>query len=235
MEHRRPWQDEWKDMRAAERRYIRKYRRNITAAPNAYISEKMPDGLDETLEKAFVKAFNIVFKNGAGLIDRMVARDGIDMKYRGSVNLIFSGIEGVGLGIFGIGLPDIPIFTVMLLKSVYEISAHHGYPYDTEKEKFFVLRLIWAALSYGDVLRERDAEIDDIIRNGICGEESEYIETTASALSKELLYMKFVQGIPLVGAVGGAYDAVCMNRVQRYASSKYRRRYLYEHAEELLL
>lgn len=81
----------------------------------------------------------------------------------------------------------------------------------------------------------RNADIDDIIRNGICGEESEYIEATASALSKELLYMKFVQGIPLVGAVGGAYDAVCMNRVQRYASSKYRRRYLYEHAEELLL
>ena len=43
---------------------------------------------------------------------------------------------------------------------------------------------------------------------------------------KELLYMKFLQGIPVVGAVGGAYDAVYMKRITEYAELKYRHRYL---------
>jgi hypothetical protein len=44
-------------------------------------------------------------------------------------------------------------------------------------------------------------------------------------MSTELLYMKFLQGIPVVGAVGGAYDAIYMKRVGKYAELKYRRRF----------
>ena len=36
----------------------------------------------------------------------------------GGKNLIISGIEGVGLGFLGIGIPDIPLFTAMILKSM---------------------------------------------------------------------------------------------------------------------
>ena len=43
-----------------------------------------------------------------------------------------------------------------------------------------------------------------------------------------LLYQKFLQGIPIVGAAGGISDAVCLQRVQRYAALKYRRRFLLE-------
>ena len=57
-------------------------------------------------------------------------------------------------------------------------------------------------------------------------QDKEQIEQTAGALSKELLYMKFLQGIPVVGAVGGAYDAVYMKRITEYAELKYRHRYL---------
>lgn len=42
----------------------------------------------------------------------------------------------------------------------------------------------------------------------------------------QILYMKFLQGIPVVGAVGGAYDAVYMKRITEYAELKYRHRYL---------
>ncbi|MDY3305164.1 MAG: EcsC family protein, partial [Clostridia bacterium] len=51
------------------------------------------------------------------------------------------------------------------------------------------------------------------------------IRQAAGGLSKELLYMKFLQGIPIVGAVGGAYDAVYMKRVMEYTELKYRRRF----------
>ena len=51
------------------------------------------------------------------------------------------------------------------------------------------------------------------------------IESTSERMSTELLYMKFLQGIPVVGAVGGAYDAIYMKRVSKYAELKYRRRF----------
>ena len=76
------------------------------------------------------------------------------------------------------------------------------------KKKYFILLLIRGAVSYGDTLCEIDGKVNEFIRNGILPEEyqdKEQIEQTAGALSKELLYMKFLQGIPVVGAVGGAY------------------------------
>ena len=49
---------------------------------------------------------------------------------------------------------------------------------------------------------------------------------TANALSHELLYMKFLQGIPIAGIVGGVFDAVYLKRIADYADLKYRRRFL---------
>ncbi len=37
--------------------------------------------------------------------------------------------------------------------------------------------------------------------------------------------MKFLQGIPIVGAAGGAFDGIYMNQVVKYAELKYRRRF----------
>jgi hypothetical protein len=53
----------------------------------------------------------------------------------------------------------------------------------------------------------------------------EAIKSAAGCLSKELLYMKFLQGIPVVGAIGGAYDAIYMKQIMEYAELKYRRRF----------
>ena len=57
-------------------------------------------------------------------------------------------------------------------------------------------------------------------------DEKVQILQTAESLSKELLYMKFLQGIPLVGAVGGAYDVVYLKQINKFAELKYRRRFL---------
>ena len=35
-----------------------------------------------------------------------------------------------------------------------------------------------------------------------------------------------IRFVPVVGAVGGAADAVCLGRVRRYAAIKYRKRFL---------
>ena len=45
--------------------------------------------------------------------------------------------------------------------------------------------------------------------------------------------MKFLQGIPIVGAAGGAYDAVYMQKIVKYAEMKYRRRFLEKQKKQL--
>ena len=62
---------------------------------------------------------------------------------------------------------------------------------------------------------------------------SERIKKASKTLSSELLYMKFLQGIPIVGAVGGAYDVVYLQRVNEYAKLKYHYRYLFNQRKNM--
>ncbi len=62
---------------------------------------------------------------------------------------MLSGVSGIGLGVLGIGLPDIVLFTALMLRSVYEIALNYGFDYHSKQEKRFVLLLIQGALSYG--------------------------------------------------------------------------------------
>ena len=133
------------------------------------------------------------------------------------------------MGIVGVGIPDIPIFTSMILKNIYEIALSYGYEYHSEGERAFILMIIEGALSYGDDLSYMDSLINDVIETGELPPDynSELqLRNTCSTLSTELLYMKFLQGLPVVGAVGGFYDAVYMSHISEYANLKYRRRFL---------
>lgn len=146
----------------------------------------------------------------------------------GNLNLLISGVSGVGLGVLGIGLPDIVLFTGLMLKSVYEIALNYGFDYQEEEEKRFILLLIQGALSYGNDLERINIEVNYYIKNGSYYKDVDIescIKETAECLSKELLYMKFLQGIPIVGAAGGVQDAIYMRQVVKYAEMKYRRRF----------
>ena len=147
----------------------------------------------------------------------------------GNINLAVSGLAGVGMGILGVGIPDIPVFTGLIMKSIYEIALSYGFSYDTVEEKRFILLLIKGAVSCGDDMLTVNRLIDEYIEleampSGYS--EADQITKTAAGLSKELLYMKFLQGIPVAGAVGGLYDAVYMKRINEYANLKYKKRFL---------
>ena len=98
----------------------------------------VPVKLQETLDKAFEKK--------AGSADR--------------INLLISGTTGIGMGILGIGIPDIPIFTAMVLKSIYEIALSYGFEYESEAERRFIFMLIQGAVSYGSEMLEVNDQID---------------------------------------------------------------------------
>ena len=146
----------------------------------------------------------------------------------GLKNMVLSGAAGIGMGVFGAGLPDIPLFTAMILKSIYEIALQYGFSYDTEEEKYFILLLIRGAMAEWDSFVEIDREVDTFIETELLPmyySREGQIRSTAAELSKEMLYMKFLQGTMIVGAIGGVYDVIYMKKINEYAELKYRRRF----------
>lgn len=227
---------------------------------NQKLEEKVPDKLQQTLDGAFYKAFMLIFDKGTGIIEKTYRRDEMEKAYKinefadevrqsrkslqvfskkakatKNVNMLLSGTAGIGMGALGIGLPDIPLFTGLILKGIYEIALSYGYEYESEQERYFILRLIQTAVSCGEELTALNEEIDRYITEGglpVGYSREAQIRDTAGSLSKELLYMKFLQGIPVVGVVGGAYDAIYMKRITEYAELKYRRRFLAKKSQD---
>lgn len=250
-----PFEKELKKLQKQELAFLNKYSEKDESKLNRLIEDKVPDKLQHTLEIAFIKAFTCVFEKGTTAIEKTYQKNRIledfdvnlyaanrkntkkewktfSKQSMGSANknLIVTGASGVGLGILGVGIPDIVLFLALQLRSIYEIALHYGYTYEEEQEKRLILLLICGAVSYGEEQKAIDNEINHFIECGAFAGQKELstcIEEAASYLSKELLYMKFLQSIPVVGAVGGMYDALYMKRINQYAELKYRRRFLW--------
>ncbi len=248
-----PMEKEWGRVVNQELAYVQKRAEKTDSRLNQLLEKKIPAGLQNTLNTAFAKAFFLVFEKGTGVIEKTYKKDEMKKQYQineyaakvhgnkkalkvfsrkaqgaGMGNLLLSGVSGVGLGVLGIGLPDIALFTGLMLKGIYEIALHYGFDYEDEEEKKFILLLIRGALSYGEELRSINEELNFYMDYGAFVKDramENAINAAAGCLSGELLYMKFLQGIPVVGAVGGAYDAIYMKQIMEYAEIKYRRRF----------
>ena len=217
------------------------------------LEDVVPDGLQETLNKAFRKAFQIIFDKGTPWIEKTYAKEDKQIQYAvndyaakmqynkktakafskeaknaSQKNLLLSGLEGVGLGALGIGIPDIPLFVAMIFKSIYEIAISYGFSYEEEREQIFILKMIETSMQYGNAFQEHNAAINRWIERDqpFSENKEEMIAAAADALSKELLYFKFLQGIPVVGMVGGISDTVYLKKITDYAHLKYKRRFL---------
>ena len=249
-----PLDAEWEKLIKDENKFLNNRVDKKDSLLNKKLAEKVPAKLQSTLNSGFAKAFGTVFAKGTDVIEKTYKKEELQKDFKinqyadevrqskkslktfgkkaktaSSVNLLISGVSGVGMGIAGVGIPDIPVFTGMILKSIYEIALNYGFEYETEGERRFILLIIQGAVSYGDELLKADTAIDEYIANVTVPDEydeKEQIEQTAESLSKELLYMKFIQGIPVVGAVGGAYDVVYLKKITDYANIKYKKRFL---------
>lgn len=248
-----PLEKEWAKVEKQEQTYMQKRMEKKDSRLNQLLEKKVPQNLQNTLDIAFSKAFYLIFEKGTGVIEKTYKKEELEKTYQinefvaqvrnnrkslksfskkasgaGNLNLLISGVSGIGLGVLGIGIPDIVLFTGLMLKSIYEIALNYGFDYEKEEEKKFILLLIQGAIAYGDELHEINDELNYFIETGRftrCQVLSDNINEAAGGLSKELLYMKFLQGIPVIGAAGGAYDVIYMKQVVKYAEMKYRRRF----------
>lgn len=222
------------------------------------IPEKVYSGLDS----AFSKAFSLVFDQGRGIIEKSYKKDAIledhairdyAVQVKGSrrelrklhksakrsdlLNLTVTTVEGVGLGALGIGMPDIVLFISTLLKGVYETALHYGCGYETRGQQLLILKMLAAALSTGEDWDRRNREVDAILtweERTVTEEEFRIqVKETASVFAMDMLLLKFIQGLPVIGVVGGAMNPVYYSRILRYVQLKYRKRYLLKTKENL--
>lgn len=220
------------------------------------IQQKIPEKLKSTLESAFYKGFQLVFEKGHIYIEKTYNKDRLQLEYDLNNYLVdkniskrnikkldkqakiskrlnsgISVLEGGVLGILGIGLPDIPLFISVIMKTIYELALNYGYSYETEEEKVYILLLICGAMSNGERQRKFNEEIDKlgnlIDSNGhVETDLKKQMTTTSNILSEAMLTAKFIQGIPIVGVVGGVVNYSIIKKIGKYSSLKYKKRYL---------
>lgn len=250
---------EWDRMISAENAFLRRSRNERTAFWQKSLEKIVPKQLEQTLFTAFCKAFTLILDNGTVWLEKTydpekIKEDRRILEYAAEVrssqnglqdfrknirksrqvNTMISAAEGIGMGALGIGIADIPLLLAVVLRSVYETALHYGFSYDTEEDQIFILKLMETALLHGDALEEENALINRSIYQGKFPEISRksQIESTSDALASDVLYLKFVQGIPIVGIVGGVSDIICHQKISDYAELKYRRRYLRNHQNQ---
>ena len=158
-----PREKEWSRLLKQEQTFLEKGTRKKDSKLNQILEDKVPEKLQGTLDAAFAKAFETIFEKGTGVLEKTYKKEELERQFKinsyavelkedkkslrkfsrktdtaNTKNLLLSSVEGVGLGALGIGLPDIPVFVGVLLKSVYEVALNFGYSYDTPEEKYFL-------------------------------------------------------------------------------------------------
>ena len=192
------------------------------------LEDKIPDKLEGTLNAAFAKAFELVFNYGTVAISKTVSED--KGKYADTTETAATFMEGTVLGIMGVGVPDIPVYTAVVLRSIYQIAEDCGFDYENKAEKAYILMLIECSLSKGEYALKVNEELDRLASEiddhdkPYYGLLTEYMNRAAKALSDDMLYMKFIQSVPVVGAAGGVSNAVTLKKIRRFAEVKYKRR-----------
>lgn len=260
MARKSPWQKEWANLLKKEARYKKKRVDGPTSLLLQKLDRFIPEKLSGTLAVAFFKAFQAIFEKGTRLIEltynrkkkqadfkvndfanemygdyRSARRFTKDAKGSRLLNLIISFVEGVALGLLGLGIPDIPLFMAVVLKGVYEVALSYGYDYHDENEKIFILKVIEVAMTDDEEFIEGDQQMNEAISviasdggkiGGWSISKEDQMRQTSDSLVREMIYTKFIQGWTILGVFGGIFDPVYVNRITNYAMLKYRRRFL---------
>lgn len=227
--------------------------KSSSASWKAELEKKIPDKVYSGLQSAFCKGFSLVFDQGRAIIEKSYDKEKIladqsirdyAVQVKGGrkeikrihksarrselLNLSMTTVEGLGLGALGIGMPDIILFISTLLRGIYETALNYGFDYQQRREQLLILKMMAAALS-GDQWESLNREVDDLMSGS--GEVSEeafqtQLQETASVFAMDMLLLKFVQGLPVVGILGGAANPVYYRKVMQYVQLKYKKRYL---------
>ena len=250
MDGQTAWAREWSRMRREEEAFLqRAFERRV---PLSALYERVPKGLRSSLNGALASALEATLRRSdrtpyAGSRRREARAAELRVKTQSRENrrnlqapkkwadrairrqTAAAGAESVAMGLMGWGLPDLPVFTALLLRNLGTLAQRYGFPTGGRRERWFRLKLIETALSRGEAASAGDRALNRMIeREALETAEPErrWVEASASALADELLCLKFLQGVPVAGALGAVGSTAVLNRILEYAELKYRRRML---------
>lgn len=216
---------------------------------------RIPEKVSQGLQSAFCRSFALIFDQGRGIIEKSYSREDLQADHAirdfavqrkggrkelkqmqwsarktGLVNLATTTAEGIALGALGVGMPDIVLFLGNLLKSIYETALHYGFDYESRQEQLLILKMMQTALSSGENWARGNTEVEEMLiweTVGITDEVfRQQVNDTASAFAMDMLLLKFIQGLPVLGILGGAANPIYFSKVMHYVHLKYRKRYL---------
>ncbi len=246
---------ELQDIQKNEKRLEQTAMRVKPAAWKEEVEKRIPAKIYSGLESAFCKGFGVVFSQGKAIIEKGFNKNEIKadhairdyaVQVKGGrkelrqirksaqqsdfVNLAATTVEGIGLGAFGIGMPDIVLFLGTLLKGIYETALNYGFDYESKQEQMFILKMMATALSSGQEWVEKNKEVEEMMQLetvDITDEDlQQQMKETSSIFAMDMLLLKWIQGLPVVGIWGGAANPVYYTKVMKYVQLKYRKRYL---------
>lgn len=164
-----------KELFAIEKQEKKMEQAALKARPAAWkvqLESKIPARVYCSLQSAFCKGFHIVFDQGRRIIEKSYRKEEIQADYsirdyavqvKGGrrelkqikksarqsdrLNMAVTAAEGIGLGVLGIGMPDIVLFLGMLLRGIYETALNYGYDYESREEQFLILKMMTVSCS----------------------------------------------------------------------------------------
>lgn len=96
--------------------------------------------------------------------------------------------------------------------------------------------MMQTALSKGEDWVRRNSEVDEMLMLDATDipEDifNEQMKDTASVFAMDMLLLKFIQGLPIVGMIGGAANPVYYSKIMKYVQVKYRKRYLLKQTKQ---
>lgn len=243
-------------IKKSEERLCRQAEKKTEPVWKSKLEEKIPDKVMAGLQKAFSKAFYLIFEKGSAIIEKTYNKESTEKDFQikdyamdikggrkeishmkwdamggNAINMMITTAEGIGLGALGIGMPDIVIWVGILLRGVYETAVKYGFDYESPEEKIFILKMLETSMLTGEAWVIANETVDAYIEQDVhvIPEDNvvkQQIEKTADAFATDMLVTKFIQGLPVVGMLGGATNPVYYHKIMSYVQLKYRKRYL---------
>lgn len=236
------YKKEYKNILKKEQKFLNKQFSASEHIINKKLNGKINPKLEITLNDTFEKAIILVFKKGSDIIQKTYNPGKIKEKHKSidsksirkqrnlsksysMKNITYTAVSSTTLGLLGIGIPDIFLYTALIIKNLQEISLSYGIDFNNDNERYFMLMIIEGALAHESIY-EVNERVDSFIESYRSYDIDFQIKQTSKTLASELLYLKFIQGIPIVGAISGFYDSKYMNQISKYANLKYQLRFL---------
>lgn len=147
------------------------------------------------------------------------------------INQSISSLEGAVLGVLGIGMPDIPVFIGMILKTIYEICLQYSFHYDNDKERAYILYVLCTAVTKKEEKKKYAKLTDELGKNidentDFSVDLDEKIKEASKCLCSSIIATKMLQGITFVGIFSSICNFSIIGNISNIAKIKYKKRFL---------